>query len=637
MDYIIYFDQSALLISLITILLFIRKANCHRTQSKVFLFLLIDELVMTIADLAAVLISRQSPDKLFVLMDIANHLYYLSHTLVPVIFMVYLLVLTGAFKKKHAKLFILVFIPYALILLMQLTNPLTRLIFGYDSNLNYQRGPLMILIYVMVIFYVLICAISIIRYRRLITHHKEIPLILFITCCIASTAIQFFHPNLLIECFIQISMTLCLLIEVENPSEIYSSTSNVFNRGTFISDTADLYKNGTPYKAFIIKILNEKNFMQIVGYNDMSTVLYEMAQWLVQISSDDSVYDCNNGNFVLILYGPILKKSELILKYLTNRFSTDWLYNNRILSFRTQIYEVNVPEDINLPGDLLELVDASAKSDERIQIFRKEELTYLKRQKSVEEAVKRALENNAFRVFFQPIWDARQNKIRSAEALIRLFDEELGFISPEEFIPIAEKNGAVTAIGHFVLEEVCKMFSIEQLHSLGISFIELNLSTVQCMHRTIPQIFKSTIEHYGLPPSAINLEITESAAINSQETFQKTFRELRDMGFSFSLDDYGTGYSNATYIFNMDFDIIKIDKSILWEAEKNDSARIVLEHTMRMIKSLGKKILIEGVETKEQRNLVVSLGCDYCQGYFYSKPIPKIEFMEFCKVFNSSH
>ena len=181
------------------------------------------------------------------------------------------------------------------------------------------------------------------------------------------------------------------------------------------------------------------------------------------------------------------------------------------------------------------------------------------------------------------------------------------------------------------------MFTMHQLETIGLNLLEINLSTVQCMHRTLPQIFKNTLGHYSLPPIAINLEITESAAINSQEDFLKTINELHDMGFSFSLDDYGTGYSNATYILSMDFDIIKIDKAILWQSEKSESAKIVLRNTVRMIKELGKKILVEGVETKEQMEAMVELGVDYCQGFYFSKPVPQQEFIAFCREFNRSH
>ncbi len=637
MNYIIYFDLSALLISSITLWLFIRKSNCHRLQSRVFLTLVIDELVMTLADLgSAILLEKKDPSTVIV-SDIVTTLYFLSHTLMPVIFMVYLMVLTGVYKKRGSKFFIAVMVPYFLILVLQLTNPFTKLIYYYDADLTYHRGPCMVLLYALVLFYVLLSSLHIIRFRYTIPHHKEIPLTLFITCCVLAMAVQFFFPYVLIECFVQISMTLCLLIDVENPAEIYSSETHVYNRGTFLFDALHMQKNGTPYKAIIVKILNEKQYMSSIGYASMSEILCSIAQWFVQITNDDSVYDCNNGNFVLTLYGSQLKKSETIMQYITNRFSTDWLHNERILSFQTQICEINVPEDLSSIGDILSLVDSAVVPTGRIEIMRRDQLNFMKRQRAVERAIKKALENNSFKVFFQPIWDVHKNKIHSAEALIRLVDDELGSISPEEFIPIAEKTGTITAIGQFVFEEVCKMFSIEQLHGLGIDFLEINLSTVQCTHKLLPQIFETTLSHYGLPTSAINLEITESAAINSQETFQETFKQLHNMGFTFSLDDYGTGYSNATYIFNMDFDIIKIDKSILWEAEKKDSAKIVLANTMRMIKELGKKILVEGVETKEQRNLVVSMGGDYCQGYYFSKAIPKQEFMEFCKVFNSSH
>ena len=154
MNYIIYFDLSALLISSITLWLFIRKSNCHRLQSRVFLTLVIDELVMTLADLgSAILLEKKDPSTVIV-SDLVTTLYFLSHTLMPVIFMVYLMVLTGVYKKRGSKFFIAVMVPYFLILVLQLTNPFTKLIYYYDADLTYHRGPCMVLLYALVLFYV---------------------------------------------------------------------------------------------------------------------------------------------------------------------------------------------------------------------------------------------------------------------------------------------------------------------------------------------------------------------------------------------------------------------------------------------------------------------------------------------------
>ncbi|MBR7080954.1 MAG: EAL domain-containing protein, partial [Treponema sp.] len=536
------------------------------------------------------------------------------------------------------KYLFLLFLPYAVLLILQLTNPFTHIVFTIDSNLNYTKGPLLAPMYLAALFYLVLCLVLIIRYRLTLSISRLLLLSAFTSIILASTLIQLFIPRLLIECFVQITMTLCMLITVDNPSEIFSLTTGVYNRSTFLQDNLNFIRNKVSYKLIIVKILNEEYHMATLGYSFMQEILRSIAQWLVLITNEDCVYDCNNGNFAIVLYGQKLRKSEQILTYLSNRFSTDWLHKDVILSLETQICDIDIPGDVNTLEGIVTIVDSTGiKQNTKVSIIKREQLSFMQRQKAIQNSISYSLDNNLFQVHFQPIWDVNANKIHSAEALVRLHDEELGFIPPDEFIPIAEKSGSIIAIGQFVFEEACKMFSIEQLSGIGIDFLEVNLSPVQCNNKKLSQIFQNTCSHYNLKPSSINLEITESAAINSHDNFLQTIKDLHSAGFTFSLDDYGTGYSNASYIFSMDFDIIKIDKTILWEAEKSESALIILQNTVRMIKELNKKILVEGVETKSQKDLMVQMGADYLQGFYFSKPLPKQDFIEFCSVFNRSH
>ena len=152
------------------------------------------------------------------------------------------------------------------------------------------------------------------------------------------------------------------------------------------------------------------------------------------------------------------------------------------------------------------------------------------------------------------------------------------------------------------------------------------------MNKNLVSDFVAILEKYQVPAGCINLEITESAAANNEAGLQQTIHELKNVGFTFSLDDYGTGYSNFSYMFDMPFRIIKLDKSILWKAEDNTNARIILTDTIKMMKRMNLEIVVEGVETEEQRMLLEELDCDYLQGYFFSKPIRKKEFMEYCSA-----
>ena len=637
MDYILEFDISALFVSFAALIIFIYKKDRHKRQNRTFLLLIITQVITTVSDLIGAYTLNHNLTEYWIISNVFNLLYFVSHTFIPVLFTVYILDLTGIIKRHNKSLFLL-FLPYAVLLILQLTNPFTHIVFTIDSNLNYTKGPLLAPMYLAALFYLVLCLVLIIRYRLTLSISRLLLLSAFTSIILASTLIQLFIPRLLIECFVQITMTLCMLITVDNPSEIFSLTTGVYNRSTFLQDNLNFIRNKVSYKLIIVKILNEEYYMSTLGYSFMQEILQSIAHWLVLITNEDCVYDMNNGNFAIVLYGQKLRKADQILTYLSNRFSTDWLHKDVILSLETQICDIDIPADVNNLESIVTIIDATGiKQNSKVSIIKREQLSFMQRIKAVQNTVSYALENNLFQVYYQPIWDVKADKIHSAEALARLHNEVLGFIPPEEFIPIAEKNGSIIAIGQFVFEEACKMFSFEQLNGIGIDFLEVNLSPVQCNNKKLSQIFQNTCSHYNLPTRSINLEITESAAINSHDTFLQTIKDLHNAGFTFSLDDYGTGYSNASYIFSMDFDIIKIDKAILWETEKSESALIILKNTVRMIKELNKKILVEGVETKAQKDLLVQMGADYLQGYYFSKPLPKQDFIEFCSVYNRSH
>lgn len=245
----------------------------------------------------------------------------------------------------------------------------------------------------------------------------------------------------------------------------------------------------------------------------------------------------------------------------------------------------------------------------------------------VEEALHRGLAEHHFEVYYQPVHTTDGLILYAAEALIRLHDDVLGELYPDEFIPLAEKNGLINDIGAFVLEEVCRFIKSGTPDRLGMDHINVNISVVQCAQRDFVQRIRQTVDQYGVDPARINFEITESVAAYDYERLDRTIREFKDAGFKFSMDDYGTGYSNMQSIFMLDFDVIKIDKSILWEAQKSRIGRIILDKSVQMIRRMNRKILVEGVETPEQVQLLDELGVDYLQGYHFSRPVSEKEFV----------
>ena len=216
----------------------------------------------------------------------------------------------------------------------------------------------------------------------------------------------------------------------------------------------------------------------------------------------------------------------------------------------------------------------------------------------------------------------------SAEALLRLFDEEHGFISPELIVTAAEKSGAIHKIGEFVFEEVCKFVSSDEFKALGLDYIEVNLSVAQCMHGDLADKILMIMQQYNVSPRSINLEITETAASYSQRVMTDNLNKLSRAGIEFSLDDFGTGYSNMKRVVSLPLKIVKLDKSFVDEKE-NLKMWIFLQNTIKMLKDMNMEIVVEGIETKEMVDAFSNLKCDFIQGYYFSKAISKNDFVKF--------
>lgn len=185
-----------------------------------------------------------------------------------------------------------------------------------------------------------------------------------------------------------------------------------------------------------------------------------------------------------------------------------------------------------------------------------------------------------------------------------------------------------------MLEEVCRFIGSDEFKKLGLSYIEVNVSVSQCMQHGLSEKILGIMNKYGVSPEQINLEITETAASFDQSVMTENLAELSSAGISFSLDDYGTGYSNMYRIAALPLKIVKLDKSFV----NNQTSKMwtILQNTVKMIKDLDMEIVVEGIETKDMVKKFSDLRCDYIQGYYYSKPVPQDEFVKFVSERNSA-
>ncbi len=630
MLYNIHYDVAATLVLLILLYFTLSRKGIKKPSHMMFFVVVLNGWISCLFDIFSS-IAISSPQNTSVLCrDILNFLYLATHNMQALLLCLYILTTTGVYITKNKRFFALISMPYLITLIALLLNPIFRWVFYYDQNDMYTHGPAMPYLYVSAFLYICIALYYVVTKGKSIPKDKLTALVVFALGGIGSVVLQMFFPTILIEMFVQSLSFLGVMFTLENEADIYNGISKVYNRRAFLEDNDIYIKSKIDYSVISVKLTNINNYQNVLGILAMNEVRYTIAQWMRSFTRNGVVYDCEKDNFCLSLYCISHEEIAEIAEQIKEKFDTPWPHNEYELDLRVHISIIDIPETADSLEALLAVVDSNKALGDEI-IMRGKELKKLQRSSEVANAIQKALDNHSFQVYYQPIWNKEMGRVNSAEALVRLFDDELGMIPPDEFIPIAENNGLIVKVGEVVFRKACEFYQKNNLSKYGIEYIEVNLSTVQCMYTGLPETFKKILQEYDLTPIRFNLEITESVAVHSPDIFLDTMRRLKEEGFTFSMDDYGTGYSNFSYMFDMEFDIIKLDKSILWNADTNENAQTILSCTVRMLKDMNFKVLIEGVETKAQLDKVISLGVDYCQGYYFSKPIPGEEFVAYCR------
>ncbi|WP_285423125.1 MULTISPECIES: bifunctional diguanylate cyclase/phosphodiesterase [unclassified Pseudomonas] len=315
---------------------------------------------------------------------------------------------------------------------------------------------------------------------------------------------------------------------------------------------------------------------------------------------------------------------------------------NEEIRLRATIGITLFPEDGDSTEKLLQKAEqtmtlAKTRSRNRYQFYIASVDSEMRRRRELEKDLREALVRNQFHLVYQPQISYRDQRVVGVEALIRWIHPEHGFVPPDQFIPLAEQNGTIIAIGEWVLDQACKQ--LREWHDQGFTDLRMavNLSTVQLHHSELPRVVNNLLQIYRLPPRSLELEVTETGLMEDISTAAQHLLSLRRSGALIAIDDFGTGYSSLSYLKSLPLDKIKIDKSFVQDLIDDDDDATIVRAIIQLGKSLGMQVIAEGVETTEQEAYIISEGCHEGQGYFYSKPLPARELLSYLKQAQRTH
>jgi EAL domain-containing protein (putative c-di-GMP-specific phosphodiesterase class I) len=240
------------------------------------------------------------------------------------------------------------------------------------------------------------------------------------------------------------------------------------------------------------------------------------------------------------------------------------------------------------------------------------------------------IEKQKFFLHYQPQIDLATGKITGAEALMRWQNSQGQMIGPDTFIPIAEESGLILKLGHFALGEACKQLAEWRNEGFELS-MAVNISAMQLSQLDLLKDISRITESTGIPPSSLDLELTETLLMQDIEKSMLMVKAVKQLGVKLSIDDFGTGYSSLSYLKKLNADSLKIDRSFIKDMPHDQDSIAITRAIIHMSKGLGLKIVAEGIENSKQHDLLKEMGCDYSQGYFFSRPVDAKTFLKLLK------
>jgi diguanylate cyclase (GGDEF)-like protein/PAS domain S-box-containing protein len=371
-----------------------------------------------------------------------------------------------------------------------------------------------------------------------------------------------------------------------------------------------------------------------LGHEVGDKLLIEAATRLKNIiRKEDTVGRLGGDEFIILLRGLTDEHNALsIVKNLLRTFRDPFKIDDRELILTLSIGIAMFPDNGKDTSELLRNADTAmykAKSLGRntYSFFNKEMNLHMLRRLEIEEQMRGALERGELEVYYQPQIDAITKQVIGAEALLRWYNPILGHVTPDEFIPIAENTGLIVPIGQFVLKQALSFLNVwETTKNISLR-IAVNLSPRQFRDSKLISFIDTSLIEANIPADKLELEITEGVLMIGQAYIDEALIKLHKLGIKLSMDDFGTGYSSLSYLREYSFDILKIDRSFVAGIASKQSDCALVKATIAMARSLGLKVVAEGVETQEQSELLSQLKCDYLQGYYFSKPITSKELL----------
>ncbi|WLR52104.1 EAL domain-containing protein [Bacillus tianshenii] len=414
----------------------------------------------------------------------------------------------------------------------------------------------------------------------------------------------------------------------------FDDLTGLLNRTSLKRDLTEAVKKGNKLEQqFALMYLDLDRFKMLndtMGHNIGDLLLRKVADRILEVvKNSSSVFRQGGDEFIILLRGADRNKASETAEKLVEAFHKPFQLRGQDFYISPSIGISLFPTDGKCEEDLIQSADTALfqvkqSGKNHYRFYSQDMYKGTPRTLVLETGLRQAIQMNELKLYYQPQIDISTGEVHSFEALLRWINPKLGFISPGEFIPLAEETGLIIPIGKWVIEETCR----QQREWLDAGYepvtIGLNLSTRQFQQVDLVEVIDEAIKTYNIKPCYLDIEITEGAMQDAREAVF-ILNQLKELGVQISIDDFGTGYSSLSHLKRFPIDTLKIDKSFVQDVLTDEDSAAIVTTILHMAKSLGMQVVAEGVETSEQVQFLKQKECEKAQGFFYSKPVPPEE------------
>ena len=558
------------------------------------------------------------------ILRLENTIYFILFVQRIICFFMFTIAMISKPERKSVISIILDLAPFFIVNIFIILNLFINTIFCISDTGKYSQGPFHFLIYACAFYYVLLSIFYAFLFRKNISRTYFYGCLIYNSILLIGYIARYVFPQLLIMNFFTLITIIVIYLVFQNPTLFIEEKSGLFN----IKGFEALFKELKFTRAPLIlgfTIHNYNDLREIYSNSQTDIGLSLIGLYLKQNFPYLKSFYLHDGRFVLL--GRNSSEIDFVRGKIHQRFESSW----------------NTGEDIDMYLDInFAQIDPKVFAYEKSTVFNTfvsnlndaegrskstlidiESIQNMIVNKKVKRAVEFAVEQNTVELFLQPVVDAKTHRLISAESLSRLRDSHGNIIPPTHFIPIAERNGRINALGEQMFIKTCKFIAEHDIETMGLEWINVNLSPLQLLRPDLAKRFADILEEYKVPAEKIHLEITEESMIDF-DLLQKQMKLMNDYGFQFVLDDYGRGYSNVARMKKCPFVNIKLDMEFVWDYFKEKDK--ILPMVVQTIKQMGFTVTAEGIENTEMAATMNEIGCDYLQGYCFSRPLPAEEF-----------